>query len=205
MQDNIIIAYVTNAGIYKTRPLYQFDYGQRLIIQGIDLPQAYEVHFANDMSNDSITQIGDESGVSIPDSMLLSGLNIQVWLYLHSGRSDGETVYKILIPVIRRAAITGQEPTPVQQSAITEAIAALNTAVEQTAEDVTAAAASAASAQQSAEDAAVSADHAEQAAAAAGYMAVGINEYGHLILERTGDVNVDFSLSGAGHLMMEGV
>lgn len=63
----------------------------------------------------------------------------------------------------------------------------------------TEAAASATAAQDSADDAADSADRAEQAAGQAGYMFFHIDERGHLIYERTDNVNVDFYLLD-GHL-----
>lgn len=56
---------------------------------------------------------------------------------------------------------------------------------------------------EAAEEADAAAERAEQAAANAGYMAVGI-ENGHLIYERTDQVDVDFYLDD-GHLIMEGI
>lgn len=44
----------------RTRPLYQYDYGQILRFEGVELPQAYEVHFANhDSLGEAKPQIGD--------------------------------------------------------------------------------------------------------------------------------------------------
>ena len=118
--------------VSKTIPLYQYDYGQNLVITGAELPQAYEVHFANEMHGDAVTSIGGSTGVAIPDSVLTSGDPIYLWLYLHEDSTDGETEFQGVIPVIKRASISDQTPTPAEQSAITEAIAALNTAVTQT-------------------------------------------------------------------------
>ena len=56
-------------------------------------------------------------------------------------------------------------------------------------------------AEAAAEDAA---ERAEQAAGQAGYMFFRIDEYGHLIMERTTNTEVDFYLSG-GHLYVEAV
>lgn len=136
MNGNITVAALNGKTSCKTAPLYQYDYGQVLQITGVDLPQAYEVHFGNAPRGESTTQIGNADGVIIPDAYLTSGSPIYAWIYLHAGNDDGETEYVITIPVNKRAAITNQEPTPVQQDAITEAIAALNDAVEQTAQDV---------------------------------------------------------------------
>ena len=109
--------------------IYQYDYGQKLVLKGVILPAAYEVHFSNDEHGESITQIADETGVNIPDILLTTGNKIYVWVYLHNTENDGETVYKGIIPVKERAKPTDQTPTPVQQSAIDEAIAALNSGV----------------------------------------------------------------------------
>lgn len=123
--------------------LWQYDYGQILKMTGVELPLAYEVHFAKYGDAASVTQIGDADGVDIPDSLLQTPGEILAWLYLHEGESDGETLFQITIPVQLRAEPTNDEPTPVQQDAITEAIAALNTAVTTSGASATSAAADA--------------------------------------------------------------
>lgn len=137
MANNVINAVFSSSNITYTKPAYQYDYGMILRFSGIDMPQAYEVHFSNtEFCGESISQIGDETGVTIPDEMFLNGNPIYAWTYLHTGEDDGETVYKAVISVNKRAKPSDLEPTPVQQDAITQAIAALNVAVEQTAQDV---------------------------------------------------------------------
>lgn len=155
MNDNIVVASFSDARHEtRTRRVYQYDYGMVLTVDGIDLPVAFEAHFSNtDDTGTSTTQIGSDSAVTIPDAYLLTGLPIYCWIYLHSGETDGETVYKITIPVKRRAQPTNETPTPVQQDAITEAIAALNSAVTQTGQDASSAEASASDAADSAEEA----------------------------------------------------
>lgn len=164
MANNIISAVFSSSNITYTKPAYQYDYGMILKFSGIELPQAYEVHFSNtEFCGESISQIGDESGVTIPDEMFLSGAPIYAWTFLHTGEDDGETVYKTVISINKRAQPSDIEPTPVQQDVITQAIAALNVAVEQTAADVVAAGESAQAAADSAEAAGQAKDDAVEA------------------------------------------
>lgn len=126
---NEIVMHLAHGRINRTGNLFQYDYGQKLVFLGVTLPLAYEVHFSNDEHGQSKTMIGDQTGVDIPDEFLLSGADIHVWVYLHESQDDGETVYHGIIGVIKRAKPTNQEPTPVQQSEIDQAIAALNAGV----------------------------------------------------------------------------
>ena len=130
MPNNVIDVCYAESRRSKTRHAYQYDYGQKLAFSGFDLPDAFEVHFATDTG--SITQIGTGDQVTIPDACFTAAKSVYAWLYLHEGETDGETRYEIEIPVRPRAAITREEPTPVQQDAITQAIAALQEAVEKT-------------------------------------------------------------------------
>ena len=140
MPTNIVQAQFGSQKSVRTRPLYQWDYGQVLLFEGLDLPVAYEVHFSNvAIGGTSVTQIGDEDGVSIPDILLTTGRAVYAWVYLHTGEDDGETMYTAIVPVVARPQPTNETPTPVQQDAITEAIAALNRAVTQTGKDAAAA------------------------------------------------------------------
>ena len=92
---------------------------------------AYEVHFSNSLHGESKTMIGDATGVDIPDEYLLSGENVFVWVFIHTGESDGETEFSGFIPVNERAKPTDIQPTPEQQDVITQAIAVLNEAIEE--------------------------------------------------------------------------
>lgn len=112
----------------KARPLYQYDYGQVLKFVDLTLPEAYEVHFSNYERGTSTTTVATSNEVNIPDTYLQTGRSIYVWLYLHTGNNDGETEYHIEIPVIERAAISNDTPTPVEEDTISQTIAALNSA-----------------------------------------------------------------------------
>ena len=103
MRDNIITAVYNTKGRYNTNPVYQYDYVLILQITDVELPPTYEVHFSNSVHGKAITQIGDSNGVAVPDMLLLKGLTVYAWLFLHTGDSDGETEFLITIPVIQRA------------------------------------------------------------------------------------------------------
>lgn len=110
--------------------LFQYDYGQVLKMPDINLPATYEVHFGNSVNGTAVPQIGNENGVKIPDEIIESAGDKFAWVFLHEGPDDGETEYVVPLHIKARAKNTGAEPTPVQQDAITTAIAALNSGVE---------------------------------------------------------------------------
>lgn len=127
--SNIVKALLSIRGVTKTRPIYRYDYGMVLKPVGIKLPDAYEVHFSNyEFTNKAKRWIGDENGCIIPDEYLESG-DVWAFIFLHTGENDGETEFKIHIPVIARPKAEDTAPTPVQQDVITQTIAALNVAV----------------------------------------------------------------------------
>lgn len=110
--------------------LYQWDYGQLLIISGLDsLPSPFEAHFCNEGDTETITMLGYGKQVIIPDEFLTSGKAINVYIYLHEGDDDGETEYKIVIPVLTRPQPSDIEPTPQQQTVIDQLLAELRSAV----------------------------------------------------------------------------
>lgn len=252
MNTSKIIKGVVGGSRYTvTAPIMKEDYGLYLQIEGCELPSTYEVDFSNDEHcGTSVTMIGDENGVLIPSQFISDGKDVFAFYY-HVGADYGRTTYKFRIPNKCRPDRTNVQPTPEQQSVIDQAIASLNTAVAQTAQDVIDADASAQSASQSAADAAGSAtsastsasqasasatssaqsaaqsaasaqasaqsasaasqsaqyanadaERAEQAAAQAGWLHCWIGENGHLMLERTSNAAVDFSLVD-GRLIME--
>lgn len=197
---NIVTAYFNGSHTTTTAPLYQWDYGQVLRVSGIDLPAAFQVHFSNTpRSGTTTTSIGQDGQVTIPDAYLIGGLPVYAFIFLHNSEDDGETEYVITIPVNARPRPTDEEPTPEQQSEINQLINALNNGVERSETAADSAEASATASALSAADAETSADRAEQAAGQSGYMFFHIDENGHLIYERTDNVDVDFYLLN-GHL-----
>lgn len=110
--------------------LWQYDYGQKMKLTGVDLPMSYTVHFSNSSRGASIPSIGDASGVSIPDQVLLTGKPVYFWLFLHIGENDGQTAYANIINVHPRANLPEIDPPdPEQQSILDELMAALNAGI----------------------------------------------------------------------------
>ena len=137
LKQNIIYLYFKGKHLITSKSQYQYNHGQYLYFADLNLPQAFEVHFSNKQRGESKTQIGSNRLVEIPDEYFWSGaLEIYAWVYLHDGTDDGETIYEVKIPLIKRAKPTDEEPLPVQQSAIDKAIAELNNAVDITNENV---------------------------------------------------------------------
>jgi len=129
--DNVIIAaFDERHKRAVVGPLWQYDYGQILKIEGIDLPLVYEVHFANDPRGMAKTVSGGENGVAIPDEYLTSGANVFAWLFLHTGNDDGATKFEVEIAVRRRAQSSSDTPTPVQRDVIEGLIADMTVATE---------------------------------------------------------------------------
>ena len=128
MDLNIVQADISQRLCF-TSPLYQWDYGQILLPTGVELPTAYEVHFAVPNTDTTMTVIGNADGVAIPDELLTTSGQIVAYIYLHSGEDDGETEYKINIPVKARPQPSDYEPTPVQQDVITQTIGAVQSAM----------------------------------------------------------------------------
>ena len=131
MNTTKIIKGVVNSGRYTvTAPIVKEDYGLYLQIEGVELPSTYEVDFSNSEHNGtSVTMIGNSDGVLIPHQFIDTGKDVFAFLY-HVGSDYGRTVYKFKIPNKVRPDRTNEQPTPEQQSAIDQAIEALNDAVE---------------------------------------------------------------------------
>lgn len=131
MNNVVVASFEEGNKITITEFKYQWDHGQVLRFEGLDLPAAYEVHFSNfDKNGDALAQIGDSEGVDIPDELFATGHDIYAFVYLHEGEDDGETVYKARIPVHKRPVPTDYTPTPAEQTAFEQAVAAINAATD---------------------------------------------------------------------------
>lgn len=108
----MIIANFTNDHDARVTGLDQYDYGQVLRIQGLNLPTAVEIHFGlEETGGTTTTRIGvtkdGATDVPIPDSMLENGdtsldYTIYVFIYITDDTS-GKTVRRIKMQVKARS------------------------------------------------------------------------------------------------------
>ena len=189
----------------RTQAVYRDDHDLILQLVGVkDLPVHFQAHFSNTEYGTAVVMMGSDGEVSIPNTLLATGLPVYCWILVEHGIS-GAVRYSVQIPVRQKARPDGTIP-PEQADIISQAISALNDAGTNAQE-------AADSAAQSAEDA-LSAkadidatldrvDKLEQQAGTAGWMAFEIVD-GELFYERTPSVQVDFRLVD-GDLVMEAI
>ena len=168
--DNIVIVVPSTPTYGKAHKVYQYNYGQILRIQGLNLPKVAEVHFSyNETYGDSVTRIANtKDGVTdvlIPDSFLENNdsktdYTVYAYIYLEDGTS-GETVCKIDIPVKARSKpeVPG---TPEEPELFRETVKAVNAAADRAEQAEQNAKASATEASKYATSASESADTAEK-------------------------------------------
>lgn len=107
----MIIANFENDTYKRVTGLWQWDYGQVLRIQGLNLPKAVEIHFSlQEADGEAVRRVGfTKDGVTdvvIPESMLeneetIDSYNIYAFIYL-TNETSGQTEYKICMPVKAR-------------------------------------------------------------------------------------------------------
>lgn len=128
--DNVIKVNLAAKGPVHTAPCYQYDQGRVIEFSGRDLPASFEVDFSNSPARSSITQIGTNNRITVPDQYFVSGEPVYGYL-IAVGEDYAVTENPIcIIPVLGRSARTNDEPTLEQRTALDQAIAALNEAVE---------------------------------------------------------------------------
>lgn len=136
MRDKIVTVTLGEDLYVKGPHVFQYDYGLVLVLDGIQLPAEYEVHFSNKKHGVAKKGEAAENGVKIPDEYLRSGEDVFAWVYLRNGDTDGYTVYSVQLPVIARAVEQGDNISPVEHNIIDKAIEALEEAVEECEENV---------------------------------------------------------------------
>ena len=132
MENRIITAVFKESKNTKVSDVWQWDYGQILRIQGLNLPTAVEVDFAVAGASESIARIGttkdDVTDVVIPDSLIETGNNLVAYIYLRDSES-GNTEYQIDMLVTKRAKPEAYD-TPEDKEMFGQAIEAVNTAAD---------------------------------------------------------------------------
>ena len=118
--------------------LWQWDYGQVLRIQGLNLPKAVEIHFSlQESGGEAKKRVGftkdGATDVVIPESMLeneepLGNYDIFAFIYLTDDTS-GQTEYKICMPVKARPKPEAFDATE-DKKLFEEAIKAVNESAE---------------------------------------------------------------------------
>lgn len=127
---NIITACFGGTRYTNTRPAWLIDHGMVLQINGVELPDVYEVDFSNSKAETATRVLGNTDGVVIPDQYFLNNAKqIYAWVYLTTGDS-GFTTLQITIPLSQRPDVSTEPPTPQETDLIEQAIAALNDGVE---------------------------------------------------------------------------
>ena len=132
MENRIVTAVFGDSNTAKVSDVWQWDYGQMLRIQGLDLPTAVEVDFAVAGASESIARIGTtKDGVTdvvIPDSLIETGKNLVAYIYLRDSAS-GNTEYQIDMLVTKRAKPEAYD-RPEDKKLFGQAIEAVNTAAD---------------------------------------------------------------------------
>lgn len=134
----ITAVFTDNSDYARATGLWQWDYGQRLRIEGLTLPTAVEIHFAlTEQFGDAITRVGTtKDGVTevvIPDSLLenqAAGATYEIyaWIYL-ADKTSGETIKRISMQVKRRPKPEGHD-TPEDAELFQDAIEAVNASAD---------------------------------------------------------------------------
>lgn len=134
----ITAVFTDNSDYARATGLWQWDYGQRLRIEGLHLPTAVEIHFAlTEQSGDAITRVGTtKDGVTevvIPDSLLenqAAGATYEIyaWIYL-ADKTSGETIKRISMQVKRRPKPEGFD-APEDAELFRDAIEAVNASAD---------------------------------------------------------------------------
>lgn len=136
MNNGIVIANFVNENTTKEIfSVWQYDYGQILRIQGLNLPPAVEVDFSlEEKGVDAIPYVGTTKDgvteVSIPDSLLKNNdttMDYCVYAYIFvSDETSGQTRYKITIHVKSRTKPgTPVEPGEPDKSPMAEIMEAI--------------------------------------------------------------------------------
>lgn len=128
-EENIILAVYDGGVTLCTRRVFQYASGMVIRFRGFNLPPNFEVDFGNSELGDTITQMGHNDEVAVPDQFFESGRPVYVWVVEAARDYTVTRAPSLVIPVIQRGPRTDQQPAPAPTSIISQAIAALNDAI----------------------------------------------------------------------------
>lgn len=127
--SNIIEVYPEEGKICKTKPVWQWDSGDKIHLNDIDLPPSYKAEFSNvAVRGTAKPRIQTTDTIEIPPEYQESGEPVYTWIVFvdESGR---QTVLMIHTPVSPRAMPTCQPIAPSKQNEVDQCLAALNAGV----------------------------------------------------------------------------
>ncbi len=197
--------------------LWMYDYGQKLQIEGLDLPDVFEVHFVwKGLDNAKIvtgSTIDGVSTVDIPNEALTQKSTIKAYIYM-STPDEGETVNTVIMYLDRRIAPEGFE-APEDVDLFHYTLAAANEYLRQTKVSEQNASDSAVEAEswahghesypdRNTDNAKYYSEQAKQVAVNNGFCHMEIREDGHLYLTRTENIlqSLNFKINN-GRLEVE--
>lgn len=195
--------------------LWMYDYGQKIQINGLNLPDIFEVHFAWKGLEGTKIQTGHTidgvSVVDIPNEALTQKYAITAYIYLSSAE-EGETVNTIVLYMNRRPAPEGFE-TPEDTDLFhytllaageytRQAKASEETAIEKAKESESWAHGHPEYPERDNDNARFYSEAAKQVANQNGFAHMEIRDDGHLYLERTENVvnKLNFAINEKGNL-----
>ena len=126
--------FLNNSKTAMAATVWQYDYGMKLRLQGLQLPAAVEIHFSvQETRGEAITRVGTTqdgvTDVTIPDSLLENDdatRNYLVYAFVYlTDETSGQTEYKVTIPVNSRPRPNGRNK-PEDQELFRQAIDAVN-------------------------------------------------------------------------------
>ena len=113
-----------------TQEIYRLDEEQYLVFTDIELPERFRADFGLSETGDTISMIGTENKVLMPDQLLTASGKLHCWVWLDTGEYGGKTEYHVIVPIKQRGNVTDIQPTPAEQSVIDQLIDALNDGVD---------------------------------------------------------------------------
>ena len=130
----IEVTFINDYKYSTSSPVYQWDYGQKLIMYGLDTTnEVIQVHFTDNSCERTIVRLAskyaDYYQVSIPDGLLENCFPINAYIYLITDDS-GYTTHLISIPVIARKKPEGftSHDDPVIRTQVEQLILDINEA-----------------------------------------------------------------------------